>query len=173
MYCDEGNIEPQHAAAASCRKKAGQSGCMPNTTRLHAALPNPTAACCIRETSSTGPYLPVGKDGQKKQTYLAAWIDDATRFVVGARFCNQKVDIIEDTLREAILTYGKPEAIYVDNGKQYRSNWLQTACAKLGIKLLHAKPYHPEGKGKIEAFNRRLILFSQKLLCKSRAVWRN
>lgn len=33
-----------------------------------------------------GPYLPVGKDGQKKQTYLAAWIDDATRFVVGARF---------------------------------------------------------------------------------------
>ena len=85
-----------------------------------------------------GPYLPVGKDGQKKQTYLAAWIDDATRFVVGARFyTNQKVDIIEDTLREAILTYGKPEAIYVDNGKQYRSNWLQTACAKLGIKLLH------------------------------------
>ena len=107
-----------------------------------------------------GPYLPVGKDGQKKQTYLAAWIDDATRFVVGARFyTNQKVDIIEDTLREAILTYGKPEAIYVDNGKQYRSNWLQTACAKLGIKLLHAKPYHPEGKGKIEAFNRRLDSF--------------
>ena len=107
-----------------------------------------------------GPYLPVGKDGQKKQTYLAAWIDDATRFVVGARFyTNQKVDIIEDTLREASLTYGKPEAIYVDNGKQYRSNWLQTACAKLGIKLLHAKPYHPEGKGKIEAFNRRLDSF--------------
>ena len=107
-----------------------------------------------------GPYLPVGKDGQKKQTYLAAWIDDATRFVVGARFyTNQKVDIIEDTLREAILTYGKPEAIYVDNGKQYRSHWLQTACAKLGIKLLHAKPYHPEGKGKIEAFNRRLDSF--------------
>ena len=107
-----------------------------------------------------GPYLPVGKDGQKKQTYLAAWIDDATRFVVSARFyTNQKVDIIEDTLREAILTYGKPEAIYVDNGKQYRSNWLQKACARLGIRLLHAKPYHPEGKGKIEAFNRRLDSF--------------
>lgn len=107
-----------------------------------------------------GPYLPVGKDGQKKQTYLAAWIDDATRFVVGARFyTNQKVDSIEDTLREAILTYGKPEAIYVDNGKQYRSTWLQRACARLGIKLLHAKPYHPEGKGKIEAFNRRLDSF--------------
>lgn len=107
-----------------------------------------------------GPYLPVGRDGQKKQTYLAAWIDDATRFVVGARFyTNQKVDIIEDTFREAILTYAKPEAIYVDNGRQYRSNWLQKACAGLGIRLLHARPYHPEGKGKIEAFNRRLDSF--------------
>jgi transposase InsO family protein len=107
-----------------------------------------------------GPYLLVGTGGQKKQTYLAAWIDDATRFVVGAKFyTHQKVDIIEDTLRDAILTYGKPESIYVDNGKQYRSTWLQKACAKLGITLLYAKPYHPEGKGKIEAFNRRLDSF--------------
>lgn len=107
-----------------------------------------------------GPYLPIGKDGAKKQVYLTAWIDDATRFIVGAKFYeNQKVNIIEDTLREAILSYGKPDAVYVDNGKQYRSSWLQKACAKLGIKLLHAKPHHPEGKGKIEAFNRRLDSF--------------
>ncbi|MCP6429190.1 DDE-type integrase/transposase/recombinase, partial [Klebsiella pneumoniae] len=72
---------------------------------------------------------------------------------------NQKLDIIEDTLRDAILTHGLPDAVYVDNGKQYRSNWLTKACAKLGIKLLHARPYHPEGKGKIERFNRRLDSF--------------
>jgi hemerythrin len=29
----------------------------------------------------------------------------------------------------------------------------------LGVKLLFAKPYHPEGKGKIEAFNRRMDSF--------------
>ncbi|MZQ74789.1 MAG: transposase, partial [Peptoclostridium sp.] len=33
------------------------------------------------------------------------------------------------------------------------------ACTRLGIKLLFAKPYHPEGKGKIEAFNRRVDSF--------------
>ncbi|WP_094605467.1 DDE-type integrase/transposase/recombinase [Sporomusa silvacetica] len=107
-----------------------------------------------------GPYLPIGRDGAKKQVYLAAWIDDATRFIVSAKFYeNQKLDIIEDTLRDAILTHGMPDAVYVDNGKQYRSNWLTKACAKLGIKLLHARPYHPEGKGKIERFNRRLDSF--------------
>ncbi|SCM82315.1 hypothetical protein KL86SPO_50086 [uncultured Sporomusa sp.] len=50
-----------------------------------------------------GPYLPVGKDGQKKQTYLAAWIDDATRFVVGARFyTNQKT--AKDRLKTGVKT---------------------------------------------------------------------
>jgi len=107
-----------------------------------------------------GPYLPIGKEGAKKQVYLAAWIDDATRFIVSAKFYeNQKLDIIENTLRDAILSHGLPDAVYVDNGKQYRSNWLAKACAKLGIKLLHARPYHPEGKGKIERFNRRLDSF--------------
>jgi transposase InsO family protein len=107
-----------------------------------------------------GPYLPIGKNGARKQVYLSAFIDDATRFIVSAKFYdNQQVSIIEDTLRTAIMQYGKPDAIYVDNGKQYRSSWLSKACSILGIKLLFAKPYHPEGKGKIEAFNRRMDSF--------------
>jgi putative transposase len=107
-----------------------------------------------------GPYLPIGKGGTKKQVYLAAFIDDATRYIVSAKFYeNQKVDIIEDCLRNAVMHCGKPDAIYCDNGKQYRSEWLKNACAKLEIRLLFAKPYHPEGKGKIEAFNRRIDSF--------------
>jgi len=107
-----------------------------------------------------GPYLPVGKKGEKKQVYLAAWIDDCSRYIVSAKFYgNQKVDIVEDSLRAAVTSYGKPDAIYVDNGKIFRSKWLADACAKLGIKLLHAKPYASEAKGKIEAFNRRIDSF--------------
>jgi transposase InsO family protein len=107
-----------------------------------------------------GPYLPIGKDGAKKQTYLAAFIDDATRFIVGAGFYgDQKAGIIEDNLRSAVMQYGLPDAIYVDNGKQYRSKLLERACMKLGIKLKFAKPYSPEAKGKIEVFNRRINSF--------------
>ena len=107
-----------------------------------------------------GPFIPITDGGQKKQVYLSVFIDDATRYIVSAKFYeNQKVDIIEDSLRTAIMHYGKPDAIYVDNGKQYRSEWLKKACAKLGIRLLFSKPYHPEGKGKVEAFNRRMDAF--------------
>lgn len=119
-----------------------------------------------------GPYLPIGKDGAKKQVYLSVFIDDATRYIVAAKFYeNQKVDIIEDSLRSALMHYGKPDAIYVDNGKQYRSDWLKKACAKLQIRLLFARPYHPEGKGKVEAFNRRVDSFlSEVALAKPKTL---
>ena len=107
-----------------------------------------------------GPYLPIGNNNMNKQVYLSAIIDDCTRYIVHAKFYdNQKVDIIEDSLRNSIMKYGKPDAIYVDNGKQYTSDWLKKACAKLEIRLLHAKAYHPEGKGKIESFNKHLDVF--------------
>ena len=107
-----------------------------------------------------GPYLPIGKKGEKKQIYLAAFIDDATRYMVSASFYdNMQVEVIEDCLRQAVMGFGKPDAIFVDNGLQYRSEWLKKACAKLGIKLKFAKPYSPEAKGKIEAFNRRVDSF--------------
>ena len=121
---------------------------------------NHNVAISSRGTSNTVRFSPSGRNGARKQVYLSAFIDDATRFIVAARFYeHQKVSIIEDTLRSAIMQYGKPDAIYVDNGKQYRSSWLSKACNVLGIKLLFAKPYHPEGKGKIEAFNRRMDSF--------------
>lgn len=111
-----------------------------------------------------GPYLPIGKDGAPKQVYLSVFIDDATRYIVASKFYDdQKTDIIEDTLRMAVMRYGKPAAIYVDNGRQYRSEWLTKACSRLDIKLYHAKPYHPEGKGKVEAFNRRIDSFLSEI----------
>ena len=107
-----------------------------------------------------GPFLPIGKNGAKKQIYLITWIDDATRYIIAAKFYdNQRVDIVEDSLRKAIMQFGRPDAIFVDNGKQFRSNWLKRACAKLGIRFMSAKPYSPESKGKVEYFNKRMTSF--------------
>jgi transposase InsO family protein len=107
-----------------------------------------------------GPYLPIGNGGKMTQTYLVVWIDDYSRFIVGSKFYdNQKTEIIEDSLRSAIMKYGRPVSVYLDNGSQYRSEWLKTACAKIGVKLIFTKPFSPEAKGKVEAFNRRIDSF--------------
>jgi hypothetical protein len=59
---------------------------------------------------------------------------------------------MEDCFKRAILRYGRPLAIYVDQGKVYTSKHLDTICATLGIQRILGTPYYPEGRGKIERF---------------------
>ena len=102
-----------------------------------------------------GPYLPIGKDGSKKQVYLVTFIDDTTRYVLSGEFYPVLDQVIvQDCFRRAILKHGVPDAVYFDNGSQYRTKWMSRACAKMGIRLLYAKPYSPEATGKVERFNR-------------------
>lgn len=102
-----------------------------------------------------GPYLPIGPGGEKRQVYLVAFLDDATRFVLHAGFYpTMDQRIVEQGFRESIQLYGVPESVYFDNGKQYRTKWMKRTCSKLGIRLLYAKPYSPESTGKVERFNR-------------------
>ena len=100
---------------------------------------------------SHGPYIPI--DGKKKKTFLIAYIDDCSRLVPFAQFFkDEKFDGVRVVTKEALLRRGKPTMIYADNGKIYRSETLQYACAQLGITLAHTQPYDPQAKGKIERF---------------------
>ncbi len=100
-----------------------------------------------------GPMVLV--DGKQRKTYLTAFIDDHSRLIPHAEFfLSERLDSFLDALRKALLTRGLPRKLYVDNGPAFRSNHLEHICASLGIVLIHAKPYQPEGKGKIERFFR-------------------
>ena len=106
-----------------------------------------------------GPYLPIGKDGKMEQVYLIVFIDDCTRFIVGAGFyADMTAESVLDCFRQSVMCFGKPDALYVDNGKQY-GDYLKKACNSMDVLLLHTKPYDPEAKGKVEAFNRRVTSF--------------
>ena len=51
----------------------------------------------------------------------------------------------------------KIDIIHAELAKSgYRSHQLALVCAKLGIALIHARPWQPAGKGKIERFFRTL-----------------
>jgi transposase InsO family protein len=101
-----------------------------------------------------GVYLPDPKNPKKKfRTYLLAIIDDATRLAIhGEFYSDQKLPILEDGLRKAILRRGAPKSIYVDNGKIFTSTWMQLACAKLNIRHLRTRPYCAESKGYVKSF---------------------
>ena len=101
---------------------------------------------------------PVTLQGRvRRKTYLIACLDDATRVVpYGAFARSENTQAFLPVFKQAILRRGFPERFYVDNGANYRSHHLALVCAKLGVALIHARPYRPQGKGKIERFFKTL-----------------
>ena len=102
-----------------------------------------------------GPKVRLGRS--RRKTYLIAFIDDATRVVPFAAFATaENVQAFLPVLKNALIRRGLPQRLYVDNGANYRSRQLALVCAKLGVVLIHARPYQPAGKGKIERLFRTL-----------------
>jgi putative transposase len=90
-----------------------------------------------------------------RKTYLFCFIDDHSRAVMAARFGFSEDTVrLAAALRPALASRGVPEWAYVDNGSAFVDSWLLRACAVLGIKLVHATPRRPQGKGKVERFLR-------------------
>ena len=101
---------------------------------------------------------PKVRDGRRRRkAFLIAFIDDATRVIPFAAFAHaENTTAFLPVFKQAIAWRGLPARLYVDNGASFRSQPLALVCAKLGIALIHARPYPPAGKGTIERFFRTL-----------------
>jgi len=108
---------------------------------------------CWQADTTVGPVINV--EGKKRQTYLISFIDDASRVLVhGEFFFEDNALNMQTAFQKAILKYGLPRRLFVDNGAPYQNNQLNWICAQLGVLKIHSKPYHPQGKAKIERSHR-------------------
>ena len=101
-------------------------------------------------------------------------LDDHSRFnITLAALPGERTELVRAKLEEAFTRYGLPDAILTDNGspwgsdQDHRFTVLGTWLMRLGIKHLHARPYHPQTQGKEERFHRTL-----KLEVISRRQWK-
>ncbi len=93
--------------------------------------------------------------GRWRKTYLVSLMDDASRLITHSSFHLAEGAVeIEGVLKQAIMRRGLPKKIIIDNGPAYRAHSLQSICARLQIRLVYCRPYHPEGKGKLEKWHR-------------------
>lgn len=90
-------------------------------------------------------------------------LDDHSRFAIAIEACtDETTQTVRDRLEPILRRYGLPMAIYTDNGNPWGTGvpgqWtrLRVWLLKLGIGLIHARPYHPQGRGKNERFHRSL-----------------
>lgn len=102
-----------------------------------------------------GPAVFDPEDRRRHKTYLIALLDDATRVVPYAAFTrSETVAAFLPIFERAILRRGCPKRLYCDHGSAFRARHLALVCAKLGVTLIHARPFCPQGKGKLERWFR-------------------
>jgi transposase InsO family protein len=102
-----------------------------------------------------GPYLKLQDLPKKHKVFLIAAIDDHSRMIVARGwFLYENSLSLEIMIKHGILQFGKPDNLYCDNGAIFSTSHLQLACARLGIALIHSKPYDSPSRGKIERFFR-------------------
>lgn len=99
-----------------------------------------------------------------KRCYPLTILDDHSRYALGIVACdNQKRVTVKDHLREVFSRYGIPRSIYVDNGNPWgnanghtRHSRFSVWLMRHDIEVIHGRPHHPQGRGKIERFHRTL-----------------
>lgn len=102
-----------------------------------------------------GPFVPYPRIAASVRAKLFLIVDDHSRLLVdGAFYANENARACQYLLRRAIVHRGVPEVLYADNGAPFKNAWLTRTCAVLGIRLVHSKPYAPQGRGKQERLNR-------------------
>lgn len=96
-------------------------------------------------------------EGRRTPVRVHALLDDASRYVVALLVApDEREKTMLSLFARALMEHGKFDALYLDNGATYRGDVLRLACARLGITLVHARPYDAPARGKMERFWRRM-----------------
>jgi len=90
-------------------------------------------------------------------------LDDHSRFSLCLAACtNEQGPTVRGHLETTFRRYGLPDAMFVDNGGPWgftlEDSWtrLTVWLLKLGVRVIHSRPYHPQSRGKNERFHRTL-----------------
>lgn len=90
-------------------------------------------------------------------------LDDHSRYSIGLMACgNERGDTVCEALTGMFQRSGMPRQMLMDNGSPWGNDpenpWtpLTVWLLKLGVRVSHGRPYHPQTQGKEERFHRTL-----------------
>jgi len=86
-------------------------------------------------------------------------LDDHSRFLVGLKACHaERSKTVQFRLESIFEEYGLPERMLMDNGSVWQGfhTGLTFWLVRLGIQVVHGRPYHPQTQGKDERLHRTL-----------------
>lgn len=99
----------------------------------------------------------------KQSCFPLTIIDDHSRFSPCIKTCaNEQYLTVKERLIEVFEQYGLPKQFNVDNGNPWgnsqllKHTQLTVWLMRLGIRVTHSRPRHPQTNGKLERFHRTL-----------------
>lgn len=99
------------------------------------------------------------------KVYVTGFIDDCSRFRIRSKaYLRKSRDEAINCLWWALHPGRKPRQIYLDNGTQFVAKEFKKFAEDRGIRLIFGRPYHPRGRGKIEAYHK--VLFRELIALK-------
>jgi transposase InsO family protein len=127
--------------------------------RFEAALPNE-----LWQTDATHWALADGRPVE-----ILNLLDDHSRLLVGSvAFATVKAADVVQVFHDAAAAAGYPAALLSDNAAVFSGGsrkgrvLLETELERLGIRAVHATPYHPQTCGKVERFHQTLKKYLAK-----------
>jgi len=106
-------------------------------------------------------------------------IDDHSRYALCLAACsNEQGATVRGHLERTFRRYGLPDTILVDNGTPWgdgpRQGWTKLGVwlLKLGVDVVHSRPYHPQTRGKNERLHRtvKAEVIAMEIFCSLAAV---
>ena len=99
--------------------------------------------------------------------------DHFTKYSCAYPTRSQHASVVAKILVEQfIVHYGIPERLHSDQGANFEGRVIKHLCELLGMRKSRTTPYHPQGDGITERFNRTLISMLSTLELEQKVNWK-
>ncbi|KRY42383.1 Retrovirus-related Pol polyprotein from transposon [Trichinella spiralis] len=90
--------------------------------------------------------------------YVLVLTDYFTKWTAAFPLANMEASTVAKVLVEKYIAYfGAPDYLHSDQRRSFEASVVLEMCRLFGIKKTRSSPYHPQGNGQAERFNRTLL----------------